>query len=189
MPVQIHIELNYSPCCPASFFVPHCATHIQAIIFDVQHINTQLSSTRVNFSNIPLDNLSKKEWVVLYSEKNYADVVALIQQKHEYVDTRYCILSNNCADAIKTILDFCFPENCASYFYQAYQLLLSAPSVLTCGLLTCFPMIPCVTTPRDVFNRAQLLSLHHAVSPEIANLPPDQQMEVHGTLQRIAQLH
>ena len=95
------------------------------------------------------------ETATLYSTKKYSEVEELLSKKKE----EYCLITNNCSDAVKFLLDFCFSEQGTNIFvYRAYQYLCSIPALLTCGLLSCIPGLPCMNTPIDVFKFADLLT-------------------------------
>lgn len=168
MSILIKIVLEYPQCCRATFCAPHYTTHISAFVIDIANCETNenYEMRYVNFPNLPWYSVlleQRNETVLLYSEKSYQEVMQRMDEKFRD-RASYNFACNNCADAIQFLLDYCFPTEkyCC---YRTYQLFCFIPCLLSAGLLTCFPVMPCVNSPRDVFNRAQLLASNYGNPP------------------------
>lgn len=101
--------------------------------------------------------------VILFSdiadggEKLFADLQAslIYQFSGEDDSSRFHLLGNNCADAVKTVLDVFFTERergarAIRRCYSFYQLLCFAPWLASLSVLSCFPPLPGISAPQDV---------------------------------------
>lgn len=147
----------------------HYCTHVAAVLKDpIQGQSTLVefgagfsfseskSSLRIN----EIDNLKHYcciKSVTLYSDKKLASFVTAYNKQFD--SNNYSCLTNNCSDAIGFTLDYFFPESTIEKTYQSgFQLLLSAGMYLTCGLTNLFPAPPLISTPTDIFKKAQSLA-------------------------------
>lgn len=147
----------------------HYCTHVAAVLRDpIQNQSTLVefgagfsfseskSSLRIN----EIDNLKHYcciKSVTLYSDKKLASFVTAYNKQFD--SNNYSCLTNNCSDAIGFTLDYFFPESTIEKTYQSgFQLLLSAGMYLTCGLTNLFPAPPLISTPTDIFKKAQSLA-------------------------------
>lgn len=158
----------------------HWCTHIAATFRD---INTN-ESYFINYGQMPekLEDQQKKlaelkddslhtcscccngcgqSAVTLYSDKKLDDFIAAFTDK--FPENRYDFCTNNCADAVDFALNYLFSDSRAAKYtkasYSCYQLLCCSGFITTLGLINCFPAPPyCITLPKDVFNKAKLLS-------------------------------
>ena len=167
MSILITVVLEYPQCCKATFCAPHYATHISAFVIDIANCETKekFNMRNVNFPDSPWSSILSNQSgeITLYSEKSYQEVMQIVDEKFGDIAS-YNFACNNCADAISFMLEHCFPGE-KSCCYRAYQLFCFMPCLLSAGLLTCFPVMPCVNSPRDVFNRAQLLASSYGNPP------------------------
>ena len=119
--------------------------------------------------------------VTLYSNKEFNIFMKAYDEKFKDPRCRtiYKELTcfSNCADRVDFVLSHFFSEaNCENSFYKAYQMLCCLCCIGTLGL-KCFPAPPsCITTPNDVFKKAQLLSCRYGkmeANDEYKIVPPE----------------
>lgn len=150
----------------------HCGTHVAVVITNLDNHDELLVEYGADDSYYRLNlDLARQERgdccvgvVRLYSNKDFN----LFRQEYnrEFKSEDYSYLYNNCADAANFVLNYFFSDaNFENSLYLSFQLLCSIGCVATLGLC-CFPAPPVISTPRDVYQKAQLLSCRYGVLEE-----------------------
>ena len=155
----------------------HFFTHIEAIIED----QAGNRSFNINYPVFDILNNHKKNAadleftkqnrgcslgaVTLYSNANYDDFI--LNYYHQFGNsTEYNYVTHNCANAVNFALDFFFPDKSKTeVFYCLYKTLCCWLSLGACGI-KCFPVPPGISSPNDVFKKAELLSCAYGSVPE-----------------------
>lgn len=161
-------------------FMPfHCCSHIYATITDLNSGEAMLveyGAAKTSYLDISAstraqvqreENMCCVGVVNLYSSKNLAEFKRLYQQKYHQDDYSFCF--RNCADAVNFVLDHFFEnkqvEDCVCLTWR----LLCCIGCIGTLALACFPSPPPIVSPRDVYQKAYLLSCRFGYKPEIDN--------------------
>lgn len=176
--VEITINL-YGSCCA------HYCTHVAAVLRNP----SEKTAVLIEYDDVPSmknlrlnriyqfeeeENSCRVSTIKLYSNKKLSDFIEAFNK--EFKKKSYSYFFNNCANAVKFLLDFFFPnERCYSSLYTGYQLLFCVGFIGSLGLLNCLPAPPStVVTPADVYKKAKLLSLSYGNRPDNFELIKDE---------------
>jgi len=148
----------------------HCCQHILALIEDVdtrKALQIEFGSQSSGFAAQGLTVLPDSRYeghgimfdtVELSSSKSFDEFLNLYSA--QFSGNKYRFFNNNCADAVNFMLDYFFPpeEIEKKFFSKVYELLCCFSFVLSCGL-NCFAPLPsCITTPKQIFKKAQFIA-------------------------------
>lgn len=157
---------RFASCCGIGIFTPYYLTHIEAELRQLSEDGSRGVPFVVSFGSegepTPLTAAEKREAVEV-TLRVEGDLSQFIQDyKSRFHSSEYDFCSKNCADGAYYILEYFFGDDPTfekiDRGCDIYKLLCCLPCVGSLGIAACFPVPPCFQSPRDVFDKAVVLS-------------------------------